>query len=50
MEKMFKNDMMQAYVSPSVIELHVASEGILCASNGGTESLTVVQGSWSDLQ
>lgn len=49
MEKMFKNDMMQAYVSPSVIELHVASEGILCASNG-TESLKTNDGSWSDLQ
>ena len=47
MEKMYKNDMMQAYVSPSVVEIEFSSEGVLCQS-GGTEDLTREFGSWSE--
>lgn len=40
---MFKKDMMPAYVSPSVVEIEISNEGVLCAS-GGTESLGTDQG------
>ena len=47
MKKMFMSEMMPAtYESPSLIELTVAVEGILCESSG-TESLDEVIGSWS---
>ena len=49
MEKKFKMDVMSAYESPSVVELHVANEGVLCASKGSTESLVEVEGSWYDV-
>ena len=49
MEKKFKMDVMSAYESPSVVELHVANEGVLCASKGSTERLVEVEGSWYDV-
>ena len=46
MKKMFKNEKMSAsYESPSLVELNVAVEGILCASSG-TEGLEETEGSW----
>lgn len=45
MERM--NNMSTVYESPSVVELKVANEGILCTSEAaGTENLVEVQGSW----
>lgn len=45
MEKMFKEEKMSAsYESPSVIELQVSNEGVLCQS--GTEGLTESEGDW----
>ena len=47
MKKMFKSEMMSAsYESPSLIELNVDVEGILCESSG-TESLDEIPGVWS---
>jgi hypothetical protein len=47
MKNVFKNEMMSAsYVSPSLIELNVVVEGILCESTG-TESLVEIDGAWS---
>ena len=47
MKTMFKNEMTAAtYESPSLIELYVAVEGVLCESTG-TESLDEVLGEWS---
>ena len=44
MEGIFKN-VNSLYVSPSVAELEIANEGILCAS--GTERLDENLGAWS---
>lgn len=48
MKTIFKNEMMKAtsYVSPSLVELNVAVEGILCESTV-TEGLDEVIGEWS---
>lgn len=48
MEKMYKNDMMKVYVSPSVVEVEISNEGVLCQSGGGTETLgDDIYGEWS---
>ena len=31
--------MMQAYVSPSVVEIEISNEGVLCQSGGATENV-----------
>lgn len=47
MEKKYMN-MMQAYISPSVVEVEISSEGVLCQSGGGTETLgDDILGEWS---
>ncbi len=47
MKTMFKNEMKAAsYESPSMVELYVAVEGVLCESSG-TENLEEVEGSWA---
>lgn len=45
MERM--NKISTVYECPSVVELQVANEGILCTSEAaGTENLVVIEGSW----
>lgn len=44
MEKIMKDVMKAQYESPSMIELHVSHEGVLCQS--GNEGLTEVPGEW----
>lgn len=50
MEKALKNDMMKAqYESPSMVEIQISCEGVLCQSGVdgiGTEPLEELLGEW----
>lgn len=48
MEKMIRTDKMSTlYESPSMTEIQLACEGVLCQSGGGTESLDEIDGVWN---
>lgn len=47
MKTMIKNEMnVASYETPSLVELYVAVEGVLCESSG-TETLDEIPGVWS---